>query len=103
MFLTALADRRVTAGAPRLTVVRNHSRGIAITVRNQHSVDWIVSGDMEGKLPFQTDGKLAVWRVSEGRVIEACRVGGHYMHPSEAGERVDLQEGFVPAAVTLGR
>jgi hypothetical protein len=102
MLLTALADRRVTGGAPRVTVVRESSRGLAMTVRGEHAVDWIVSGDMEGKLPFETDGKLAVWRVSDGRILEACRVGGRYMHPSE-GARIELPDVLAPAAVTLGR
>ncbi len=33
MFVAVLADRRVTAGAARLTVVRQHARGIAVSVR----------------------------------------------------------------------
>jgi Heparinase II/III N-terminus/Heparinase II/III-like protein len=102
ILLTALADRRVTGGMPRVNIVRENSRGIAVSVRGAHAVDWIVSGDMEGKLPFETDGKLAVWRVSEGRILEACRVGGRHMHPAE-GARIDLPDVLAPAAITLGR
>jgi Heparinase II/III N-terminus/Heparinase II/III-like protein len=94
MFVAVLADRRVTGGTPRLAVVRQHPRGLAVSVRSQHSVDWIVSGDMEGTLPFETDAKLAVWGITEGRVIEASRIGGRYMQLSGADDRIALPDNW---------
>ena len=102
IFLTAFADRRITAGIPRLSVMRNANRGIAIAVRNARSVDWIVSGDMEGQLPFQTDAKLAVWKVQDGHVIEARSVGGQFVSPRDGEECVNLPD-VLMAAVTLER
>jgi hypothetical protein len=100
VILTVAADRRVMAGEPRVSVVSNRDKGVAIAVRNPHSTDWIVSGDLGERLPFRTDAKVAVWRVSSGRIIEACGVDGLTVHPREGEALIDLPGDPMPAMMT---
>ena len=95
-FLTVFADRRISAGAPRLAVIRNDNRGMAVAVRNRHAVDWIVTGDMKGKLPFRTDGKLAIWKVTDGHITDVSSIGGQELHPREGEANVDIPDAMMP-------
>jgi hypothetical protein len=97
VILTVAADRTVMAGEPRVSVISNRDKGVAIAVRNRHSTDWIVSGDLGQSLPFRTDARLAVWRVSGGRIIEACSVDDGAMHPREGEALIDLPVDPSPA------
>jgi hypothetical protein len=82
VFMTVVADSRAVGAASRIALMTNRDVGLAVAVRNADSVDWIVSGDVAPDLPFQTDAKLAIWKLRDRRVVDMCTVGDGEVYPA---------------------